>query len=96
MARGGEVARLFAGVGQIAGGVEPGEVARRRTLYLVRLACVGMARGGEVARLFPAVGRIAACIEPGKVARRRGGGFLGLALVELLNIFLYGGFGLPP
>ena len=91
MARGGEVARLFAGVGQIAGGVEPGEVARRRTLYLVRLACVGMARGGEVARLFAGVGRIAACIEPGEVSRRRGGGFLGLALVELLNIFLYGG-----
>ena len=91
MARGGKVARLFAGVGQIAGGVEPGKVARRGALYFVRLACVGMARGGEVARLFAGVGRIAACIEPGEVSRRRGGGFLCLALVELLNIFLHGG-----
>ena len=71
MARGGKVARLFAGVGQIAGGVEPGKVARRGVLYFVRLVRVGMARGGKVARLFAGVGRIAACIEPGKVARRR-------------------------
>ena len=91
MARGGEVARLFPAVGQIAGGVEPGEVALRGGAHLVRLVRVGMARGGEVARLFAGVGRIAACIEPGEVSRRRGGGFLGLALVELLNIFLYGG-----
>ena len=91
MARVGEVARLFAGVGQIAGGVEPGKVSRRGALYFVRLACVGMARVGEVARLFAGVGRIAGGVEPGKVARRRRGGFLCLALVELLNIFLHGG-----
>ena len=91
MARGGKVARLFAAVGQIAGGVEPGEMSRRGGAHLVRLACVGMTRGGEVARLFAGVGRIAGGVEPGKVARCRRGGFLGLALVELLNIFLHGG-----
>ena len=91
MARVGEVARLFPGVGQIAGGVEPGKVSLRGALYFVRLACVGMARVGEVARLFAGVGQIARGVEPGKVARRRRGGFLGLALVELLNIFLHGG-----
>ena len=71
MARGSEVARLFAGVGQIAGGVEPGKVSRRGALYFVRLACVGMARVGEVARLFAGVGQIAGGVEPGKVSRRR-------------------------
>ena len=91
MARGGKVARLFTGVGEVAGGVEPGKVARRRRGYLVRLVCVGMARGGKVARLFAGVGRIAICIEPGKIARRRRGDFLRLVLVELFNIFLHSG-----
>ena len=71
MARVGEVPGLFAAIGEVAGGVEPGEVSRRGGAHLVRLACVGMARGGEVARLFAGVGRIAACIEPGEVSRRR-------------------------
>ena len=91
MACGGEIARLFAGVGQIAGGVEPGEVSRRGGAHLVRLARVGMACGGEVPGLFAAIGEVAVCIESGKVSRRRRGGFLRLALVELLNILLHGG-----
>ena len=66
-------------------------MSRRGALYFVRLVRVGMARGGKVARLFAGVGQIAGGVEPGKVARRRGGGFLGLALVELLYIFLHGG-----
>ena len=91
MARGGKVARLFPAVLEVAGGVQRGEVVRRRRGYLVRLACVGMARGGEVARLFAAIGQIAGGVEPGEVSRRRRGRFLGLALVEFLNILLHGG-----
>ena len=91
MARVGEVTRLFPAIGEVAGGVEPGEVSRRGGAHLVRLACVGMARVGEVPGLFAAIGEVAGGVEPGEVSRRRRGRFLGLALVELLNILLHGG-----
>ena len=91
MACGGEVPGLFPGVGQIAGGVEPGKVSRRGGAHLVRLARVGMARVGEVPGLFAAIGEVAGGVEPGEVSRRRRGRFLGLALVELFNILLHGG-----
>ena len=79
----GKVARLFAAVGQIAGGVEPGEVSRRGVLYFVRLVRVGMARGGKVARLFAGVGEVAGGVEPGEVSRRGGAHLVRLACVGM-------------